>query len=320
MATPAVREPRAGGGWYSSVGAEPIRGANSGERPRLVQLAAVLALLAGLFAPAARAEAPVEKKARALLAEWKPKFDAEKFNYLVAGPFVVAGDGSRSRLERYRDDTILAAARALHEMYFDSEPAEPVLILLFESAGPYKRLGKKWFGYDDVPHFGLYRRDQNVMLMNVGTGTGTLVHELVHALIQPDFPGVPHWFNEGLGSLYEQCSISRDRRRITGHENWRLPALKQAIRKGELRPLREMIDNDNFYAAGRVGMNYAQARYLLMYLQHKDLLTAHYARFRESVEDDRSGLKTLESLIAPKSLDACAPEWRRWVLSLHFNG
>ena len=49
-----------------------------------------------------------------------------------------------------------------------------VLILLFETAGPYKRLAKKWFGDDDVPHYGFYRRRENVMLMNVGTGTGTL--------------------------------------------------------------------------------------------------------------------------------------------------
>ena len=282
-----------------------------------MQLLVVVVFFAGPFA---HAEAPVEKKARALLAQWKPKFDAEKFNYLVAGPFVIAGDGSKSRLERYRDDTILAAARALHEMYFDAEPQDPVLILLFESAAPYKRLGKKWFNYDDVPHFGFFRRDKNVMLMNVGTGTGTLVHELVHALVQPDFPKVPHWFNEGLGSLYEQCSISRDHKRITGHENWRLPALKQAIRKDTLRPLREMIEDEDFYADGRVGINYAHARYLLMYLQEKDLLRTYYSRFREGAKDDPNGLKTLEQVIAPKSLDALEKDWRKWVLSLHFDG
>jgi hypothetical protein len=129
-------------------------------------------------------------------------------------PFVIAGNASQSQINRYRDVTILAAARALHAMYFDAEPTEPVLILLFESRGPYARLAKKWFDQDDVPHYGFYRRRQNIMLMNVGTGTGTLVHELVHALIAPDFPAVPDWFNEGLASLYEQCSIGRDRRGI----------------------------------------------------------------------------------------------------------
>ena len=91
---------------------------------------------------------------------------------------------------------------------------------------------------------------------------------------------MPSWFNEGLASLYEQCAISRDNRSITGLANWRLPALKQAIRRETLRPLRELIEDEHFYADDRVGMNYAQARYLLMYLQEKKLLTDYYAHFR----------------------------------------
>jgi len=99
-----------------------------------------------------------------------------------------------------------------------------------------------------------------------------------------------------------------------------LPALKQAIRKETLRPLRELIEDENFYDEQRVGMNYAQARYLLMYLQEKNLLTSYYTRFRDAAEDDPTGLKTLERLVAPKSLDAFEKDWRKWVLSLHFDG
>jgi hypothetical protein len=287
---------------------------------RLLPVLALLTLVAAAPAPRRGEPLPVEKKAQKLLADWKPRFDEEKFNYVTGGPFVIAGNGSTEKLERYRDQTILAAARALHEMFFDAEPPEPVLILLFESRGPYARLAKKWFDDDDVPHYGFYRRRGNVMLMNVGTGTGTLVHELVHALIAPDFPKVPDWFNEGLASLYEQCSIGRDHRSITGLANWRLPALKQAIRKDQLRPLRELIEDENFYAVDRVGMNYAQARYLLMYLQQKGLLTDYYARFRDNAEDDPTGLKTLRQVAAPSGLDALEKEWRKWVLTLHFGG
>ena len=277
------------------------------------------ALCASSRAPAAPAPAPVEKKARELLVRWKPKFDAEKFNYVVSGPFVIAGNGSQSRIERYRDQTVLAAARALHAMYFDAEPADPVLILLFESREPYARLAKKWFDDDDVPHYGFFRRHENVMLMNVGTGTGTLVHELVHALIAPDFPSVPDWFNEGLGSLFEQCSIGRDHQTITGLVNWRLPALKQAIRKDELRSLVEMIEDERFYDPQHVGVNYAHARYLLMYLQEKGLLTSYYQRFRDNCADDPTGLKTLRDVAAPRGMDALEREWRAWVLTLHFE-
>jgi hypothetical protein len=290
-----------------------------GYRPHV--LLTVLALTCVSLAPApptpARSQPGIEDKSRALLEKWQERFDAERFNYLVAGPFVIAGDGSAAKLARYRDNTILAATRALRATYFDAELSEPVLILLFERAGPYKRLAKKWFDDDDVPHFGFFRRSDHVMLMNVGTGTGTLVHELVHALMAPDFPDVPDWFNEGLASLYEQCSLSDDT--INGHENWRLPDLQDAIRKDRLRPLSEMIQAPRFYDDKLVGLNYAQARYLMLYLQEKGLLTDYYRRFREAVKDDPRGLTTLKQVLKSEDLEKFDAAWRRWVLTLRFG-
>ncbi|HWP40682.1 MAG TPA: hypothetical protein VNL70_07125, partial [Tepidisphaeraceae bacterium] len=154
----------------------------------------------------------------------------------------------------------------------------------------------------------------NVMLMNVATGTGTLVHELVHALMRADFPDAPGWFNEGLASLYEQCTL--DGQTITGLKNWRLPALKQAIQENRLRPLSELIDDPRFYRQDLTGLNYAQARYLLMYLQEKGLLREYYRRFRAARGEDPTGRKTLENLIAPQSLDDLDRAWRAWVLAL----
>ena len=45
--------------------------------------------------------------------------------------------------------------------------------------------------------------------MNIDTGGGTLVHEIVHPFIAANFPECPAWFNEGLASLYEQCGDHR---------------------------------------------------------------------------------------------------------------
>lgn len=259
----------------------------------------------------------VESKGHELLEKWRQRFDDERFSYVVAGPFVIAGDGGAVKLARYRDNTILAAARALRATYFEKEPTEPILILLFEHADPYRRLAKKWFGDDDVPHFGFFRRSDRVMLMNVGTGTGTLVHELVHALMAPDFPDVPDWFNEGLASLYEQCSLSADT--IKGHENWRLPDLQAAIRKSRLRPLEDIIGDPRFYDDRRVGLNYAQARYLMFYLQEKGLLKDYYRRFREGAREDPSGVETLKEILGTEDLSQFDKSWRTWVLSLRFE-
>ncbi len=269
-------------------------------------------------ATASATQPTVEQKARALAEKWKARFDEEKFTVVLSGPFVIAGNGTRAQLARYRDGTIDAAARALWAQYFHARPPEPILILLFETAGPYKRLAKKWFDDENVPHYGFYRHRDRTMLMNVGTGTGTLVHELTHALIAPDFPGVPDWFNEGLASLYEQCSLDGDT--ITGHENWRLPALQKAMRNNDLRPLAEMIADEDFRADERVGINYAQARYLMFFLQKKGLLKKFYAGFRDNHKDDPTGIETLKKLVAPQSLEAFEKDWRKWVLSLRVGG
>ena len=287
------------------------------KHPHLLTIPVLLALASVLPAAPIGPPATIEAKSQALLERWKRRFDAEGLHYMVAGPFVIAGDGSPARLGRYRDHTVLAAARALWGTYFKTRPDEPVLILLFESREPYARLARKWFGDEDVPHFGFFRRNHNVMLMNVGTGTGTLVHELVHALIAPDFPGVPDWFNEGLASLYEQSSFERGT--IVGHENWRLPGLQKALRAGTLRPLKELLEDEHFYDPENVGINYAQARYLLMYLQEKRLLDDYYVRFRARAEHDPTGLKTMEDLVAPQSLEKFEDDWKKWVMRLRFN-
>jgi hypothetical protein len=278
---------------------------------------ASLVLLAVFASGGLASAAEIDQKCEKLLGEWKGRLEEENFKYVVAPPFVIAGDGGAEALAAYRDRTILAATRCLQKQFFSRKPGEPVLILLFETQEPYRRLARKWFGDGDVPYYGYFRHD-NVMLMNVGTGTGTLVHELTHALIKPDFPQVPSWFNEGLASLYEQCSLGADDT-IKGHENWRLPGLQKAISAGKLRPLAKMIADPKFYREDLLGVNYAQARYLMFYLQEKGLLVKYYQTFRDGVKEDGMGLASLKEVIAPRSLEEFEREWRAWVMTLNFR-
>src|SRR5436853_165091 len=81
----------------------------------------------------------LQQKCEKALADWRARFDEEHFQYLVAEPFVIAGNGSAQQIAAYRDRTILAAAKALKQAYFNADPTEPVVILLFESEGPYRR-------------------------------------------------------------------------------------------------------------------------------------------------------------------------------------
>ncbi len=280
----------------------------------LLALALVLFGAAPVLAAApATARPAVEVSASELLGRWEPAFRGEHFSSAVAPPFVIAGDISASDLSAWRDHTILPAISALQSAYFKASPDEPILILLFSSDASYRKYAKAWFADTDVSHFGYFRWD-GVMLMNISTGGGTLVHELVHSLLRPDFPECPNWINEGLGSLYEQCTLTP----LKGLPNWRLAGLQKAMRAGTLRSLKDMIESTDFYDKPDVGINYAQARYLLMYLQEKDQLRSFYRRARDSHESDPAGLKALQSVIAPQELEAFEREWRQWVLKLRF--
>jgi hypothetical protein len=283
--------------------------------------------VAATAAPAIRAatQPTLNEKCQELLARWRDKFDAERLSYLVDPPFVLAGDGGEQKLRGYLEHTLRASADAMHRQFFTTRPTEPILILLFETEKPYRRLASQWFGDEDVSHFGYFRRG-NVMLMNVGTGTGTLVHELTHALMKPDFPDAPDWFNEGLGSLFEQCTLADPTAgagdgaatKIRGLTNWRLPALQQRIRAHTLRSTEALIEDPHFYEAPLVGPNYAQARYLLMYLQEKHQLEPFYKNLRATHATDPTGLTAFQQAIAPQPLSDFDQLWRQWVLTLHF--
>src|SRR4051794_31301743 len=102
---------------------------------RIAFLTALFLPTYSLFAaPTTRpaAQDDIESKTRKLLTDWRDKFNAEHLNYTLTTPFVIAGDGSPTRLRQYRDNTVLASMRALRATFYTAPADEPVLILLFE--------------------------------------------------------------------------------------------------------------------------------------------------------------------------------------------
>jgi len=247
--------------------------------------------------------------ADAMMARLDGTFRAE-----VHPPFAVIGNLPASRLRAYAEKTVVAPARAMWASYFRRRPAKPVTILLLADEKTYRLWAKKLFNDDNVSTFGYYRPTDRTMVMNIATGGGTLVHELTHALIVWDFPSVPDWFNEGLASLHEQCTVGAQR--ITGHANWRLPALQKAVRAKTLRPLRELLVRDDFYGRLR-GLNYAQARYFVMYMQRRGLLETFYRRFRAAPAGQAAGVKAVEAVFGAKIADVEAA-WLKWVMTLRW--
>lgn len=227
----------------------------------------------------------------------------DSFRIARVGPFVVASDQPEYNFESTKRYTIRDCYDAYYKTLFKKRPNDVMKVYLFDGKLSYEKWTKKLFGSVPDTPYGYYSPSRRALIMNIRTGGGTLVHEMAHALIVYDFPDVPSWFNEGVGSLYEQCYVSDDGE-LRGKTNWRLPILQKAIRRnGGKSPvsLDDLVASttDEFYGDNK-GVSYGLARYFCYYLQQKGLLQKVYKTFRDRYKEDPTGKKFIEEILGEK--------------------
>ena len=153
--------------------------------------------------------------------------------------------------------------------------------------------------------------------MNISTGGGTLVHEIVHPFMASNFPACHAWFNEGLASLYEQCGDKDGH--IWGKTNWRLRGLQGAIGDDRVPSFKTLCSTTTheFYEEDP-GTNYSQARYLCYYLQEHGLLVKYYHEFKKNADKDPGGYATLQRILGERDMNQFKKNWEAYVAKLRF--
>jgi hypothetical protein len=241
------------------------------------------------------------------------------FTIVVEPPFVVAGDGGAAAVRRRARDVVRWSVALLKKDFFEKDPKGVIDIFLFKDRASYLKNTLRLLGETPTTPYGFYSERAGALIMNIATGGGTLVHEIVHPFMEANLPDPPAWMNEGMGSLFEACG-ERDGH-IVGFLNWRLPGLQRAIRAGKLPGFARLLAmSDRQFYQEDVGDNYAQARYLMYHLQEKGLLRDFYRAYRKNRKQDPSGLQTLKAILKIKDLDAFQREWEREVLKLRWQG
>ena len=175
----------------------------------------------------------------------------------------------------------------------------------------------KLFNEEPGTPYGYYSDEHKALIMNIATGGGTLVHEIVHPFMDTNFPDCPAWFNEGLASLYEQCNERNGH--IIGMTNWRLAGLQEAIRRKKVPEFSYLTATTSyrFYQMDS-GTNYSQARYLCYYLQERGLLVKFYHAFRKNAAKDPGGLKTLKKVLNERDMKAFKKKWEAFIVKQRF--
>ncbi len=247
----------------------------------------------------------------------KTRIPGNDFSAVIEPPFVVIGDEGRRVVKLHAEETVRWAVKRLKAAYFEKEPASIIDIWLFKDEDSYEKYAREIFNDEPSTPFGYSSSEHKALVMNIGTGGGTLVHEMVHAFMDADFPACPAWFNEGLASLYEQSS--GDSTRIWGLTNWRLASLQKAIKEKRVSSFDMLIHTtrNEFYNEDR-GINYAQARYLCYYLQENGLLRKYYRLFKAGRAKDPTGYDTLKAVLGEKDMAAFQKKWEKFVLGLRF--
>ena len=248
----------------------------------------------------------------------KTKIPGEGFHVVIQPPFVVIGDESPETVRVRSEKTVKWAVDMLKEAYFEKDPTEILDIWLFKDKTSYEKHATAIFRQRPHTPYGYFSAADGALVMNIATGGGTLVHEIVHPFVAANFPECPAWLNEGLGSLYEQSGEVAGR--IHGYTNWRLSGLQEAIRSGRVPSFKTLCSTtDHQFYDEDPGTNYAQSRYLCYYLQEHRLLRKFYHGFSDNRKQDPTGYDTLKAILGREDMDAFKKEWEAHVLKLKFQ-
>ena len=228
---------------------------------RYATLAAVFVLILTMSSSGVRAASFSDADYREHIEKLEKRLPGEGFTIVIEKPFVVVGDEAPNIVRQRARRTVRWAVDLLKKDFFADDPERILDIWLFRDKESYETNAKRLFDKEPTTPYGYYSSTHRALVMNISTGGGTLVHEIVHPFIESNFDDCPSWLNEGLASLYEHCSERRGK--IYGNTNWRLKGLHKAINDKKLGPFAELCSTTTreFYG-DKNGTNYAQARYL----------------------------------------------------------
>lgn len=241
-------------------------------------------------------------------------------------------------LESTNDTTLQDGAQRLHEALaallngrFSRRPSRAVTVYVFPDGESFDWRCESRLDRPCISYLGVWIKETREIMVDQEPGPTTLVHELVHPLIEADeeaVPGgppawaAPRWMREGLSALFELPVIHGGE--IHGATNWRLEDLQRALGS---RTERDLVHLDalfrmpaDLFDGEHAGAAYAVARFACQWMDSdQDKLWTFWRTWRRTAADDPTGEKAFAEVFGrtPREADAA---WQKWVRMLHRAG
>jgi len=242
--------------------------------------------------------------------------------YLLAGPPALGGlfDQTAALVER--------ALRPLFRGRFSRRPDAAITVLLFASKRSYDDYVALHYGPLGANKYGVYHPATREIVADESEGpelVPTVTHEIVHPIIEADFPHAPLWFNEAVASVFEAPEFPPDGGIRGTKRNWRHPQLTATLRS---KSGREKVHLGALFGMGGVKflawspdagvdlgenlLHCAMARAFAVWLDEQGKLWPFYQAWRDGFAADPTGRKAFLSVmgVTPEAADAA---WLAWV-------
>src|SRR5258708_36148519 len=117
----------------------------------------------------------------------KKKLPSNSFTVIIQRPFVVIGDESAADVKKHSEQTVKWAVDKLQQDFFAKDPKEILATWLVRDATSYEKNALVLFGETPTTPYGYYSSAHKALIMNISTGGGTLVHDIINPLLGAHF-------------------------------------------------------------------------------------------------------------------------------------